>query len=166
LQLELKNYKMKKLFLLLSLLLIVVSCKPKEKVANTTIARKSNVAIKGDWKITSVTYPGSDYIKVTSFDLADSKCMVGSTWKFISNNNSGNMAMASAGCPSYETKITWYVNKEDQFILKFLDESKAKKVKEGYILKVAEQSENSFQLLDGINVGGKMVNVVYQFTKA
>ncbi len=157
---------MKKLFLLLSLVLIVVSCKPKQKVANTAIARKSNIAIKGNWSITSVTYPGSDYIKVTSFDLANSKCLVGSNWKFVSNNNSGNMSMASSGCPSYDTKITWYVNKDEQFVLKFLDDNKARKVKEGYLLKVAEQTENSFQLLDGINVGGKMVNVVYQFTKA
>jgi Lipocalin-like domain len=157
---------MKKLFLVLSLLLVVVACKPKQKVANTTIERKSNVAIKGNWTITSVTYPGSDYIKVTSFDLADSKCMVGSAWKFVSNNNSGTVSMASAGCPSYESKITWYVNKDEQFVLKFLDDNKARKVKEGYLLKVAEQSENSFQLLDGINVGGKMVNVVYQFTKS
>jgi Lipocalin-like domain len=157
---------MKKLILLLSLLILVVSCKPKQKVADTSIARKPNVAIKGNWTITSVAYPGSEYIKVTSFDLADSKCMVGSTWKFVSNNNSGTMSMEAAGCPTYETKITWYVNKQEQFILKFLDDNKARKVKEGYILKVAEQSENSFQLLDGINVGGKMVNVVYQFTKA
>lgn len=157
---------MKKVFLLVAVLVAFASCKAPQKVANTTIAHKSNVAIKGNWTITSVTYPGSDYIKVTSFDIADSKCMVGSSWKFISNNNSGNMSMASAGCPSYDTKITWYVNKEEQFILKFLDENKARKVKEGYILKVAEQSENTFQLLDGINVGGKMVNVVYQFTKA
>ena len=41
----------------------------------------------------------------------------------------------------------------------------ANKVKEGYILTVANLTETSFQLLDAINVGGKMVNVVYQFEK-
>jgi hypothetical protein len=37
-----------------------------------------------NWVISSVTYPGSEVIKVNSFQLADSKCFEGSTWKFIS----------------------------------------------------------------------------------
>jgi hypothetical protein len=32
---------------------------------------------------------------------------------------------------------------------------KKQKVRDGYILYVANQSENSFQLIDKINVGGK-----------
>ena len=42
---------------------------------------------------------------------------------------------------------------------------KAKKVREGYILYLANQSETSFQLIDRIDVGGKMTDVVYQFQK-
>ena len=76
------------------------------------------------------------------------------------------MALSAVGCDSYSADITWYINKEGRFVIKFLDEElKAKKVKQGYILTVANQTETSFQLLDGINVGGKMVNVVYQFEK-
>ena len=89
------------------------------------------MAIKGNWTITSVTYPGSDYIKVNSFQLADSKCFEGSSWKFVSVNNSGE----------------------------------AKKVRDGYVLKLAAQTEQSFQLIDKINVGTKATDVVYQFQK-
>jgi hypothetical protein len=42
---------------------------------------------------------------------------------------------------------------------------RAKKVRDGYILNVANQTENAFQLVDKINVGGKMTDVVYQFEK-
>jgi hypothetical protein len=58
------------------------------------------------------------------------------------------------------------VNKDGQFILKVLYAGeKARKVREGYILTVANQTESSFQLIDKIDVGGKMTNVVYQFNK-
>ena len=76
---------MKKNVILLFLAVVIfVGCKPKQTVTNTKLDIKSEVAIKGNWTITSVSFPGSDYIKVNSFDLADSKCFVGSNWKFIS----------------------------------------------------------------------------------
>ena len=70
---------------LVTLLLVVafVGCKPKQTVTSTQLDNKSEVAIKGNWTISSVTYPGSDYIKVNSFDLADSKCLIGSLWKIL-----------------------------------------------------------------------------------
>jgi len=43
---------------------------------------------------------------------------------------------------------------------------KLKRVREGYVLKVANVSENAFQLVDRINVGGTMADVVYQFQRA
>ena len=156
---------MKKFILLSTLCLMIFACKSKS-ATSTKLDSRSQAAIKGNWTITSVNYPSSDYIKVTSFGLADSKCFEGSTWKFISNNNKGEMALTKSDCPSFSSPITWFVNKNGQFILKVLNAGeKAKKVRDGYILNVANQTENSFQLLDKIEVGGKMTNVVYQFTK-
>jgi hypothetical protein len=102
---------------------------------------------------------------VTSFDLADSKCFIGSTWKFVSNNNKGQMTLSNPNCTSYSTPITWFINKEGQFVMKILDEAKSKTVKSGYVLNIANQTENSFQLLEKINVAGNTANVVYQFEK-
>lgn len=155
---------MKKIILISLLSVMIFSCKSKS-ATSTKLDSKSQVAIKGNWQIVSVTYPGSDVIKVTSFDLADSKCFVGSTWKFISNNNKGNMALTSPKCTAYSTPITWFINKEGQFVLKILDESKAKTIKSGYVLGVANQTESSFQLIDKINVAGKLTDVVYQFER-
>ena len=125
----------------------------------------SEIAIKGNWTLSSVSYPGSDVIKVTSFDVADSKCFIGSTWKFISNNNKGNFSLNADKCTAYSTPITWFINTKGEFVLKILDETKAKKIKEGYVLKVANQTKESFQLIDQINVAGKMTDVVYQFNR-
>lgn len=147
------------------LTLFFVSCKSKS-VTNTAVDNKTERMMKGNWVISSVTYPGSEYIKVQSFDLADSQCFEGSTWKFISNNNKGEMALMKQDCMSFSSPISWFVNKDGQFVLKVLNAGeKAKKVRNGYILNMANQTENSFQLVDKINVGGNMTDVVYQFEK-
>lgn len=156
---------MKKGLILLLLAVVFIGCKPKQTVTSTKLDNKSEVAIKGNWTISSVTYPGSDYIKVTSFEIADSKCFVGSTWKFISNNNKGEMALTNSSCTSFSSPITWYINKDGNFVMKIINETKAKKVLDGYILTVANQTETSFQLIDKANVGGKIIDVVYQFQR-
>lgn len=156
---------MKKIILLATLALLVFACKT-TSITSTKLDRPSQVDIKGDWQITSVTFPGSDYIKVNSFQIADSKCFEGSAWKFISNNNKGNVTLTKSNCPAFSSPITWFVNKEGQFILKILDAGeKARKVREGYVLSLANQTESSFQLIDRVEVGGKLTDVVYQFQK-
>ena len=150
---------MKKLLSLCMLVVLFASC--------GSLDQKSQVGLKGNWTISSVTYPGSDYIKVTSFDIADSKCFVGSAWSFISNNNKGNLSLTAttAGCPAFSSPIVWTVTKAGTFNLKITEGQKAKKVTEGYILTLKNQTESSFQLVDNVTVGGKNVEVVYSFSK-
>ncbi len=156
---------MRKLILLGVFALLILGCKSKS-ATETKLDRTSQVAMKGNWVVSSVTYPGSEYIKVNSFQLADSQCFVGSTWKFISNNNKGDMALTKSGCVSFSSPIRWFVNRDGQFVLKVLDAGeKAKKVRDGYVLKISNQTESAFQLIDKIDVGGKITDVVYQFQK-
>lgn len=156
---------MKKVFVLAALGLILVSCKSKSPV-NTNTKVSAQVDIKGEWVISSITYPGSEFIKVNSFDIADSKCFEGSKWKFISNNNEGNMSLTNVNCAAFSSPITWFVNQDKQFVLKVLQaDAKAKKVRSGYVLALANQTETSFQLVDKISVGNKQTDVVYQFSK-
>jgi len=162
---NLNTKTMKKLFLLAVLAITFASCKS-TSATNTKLDNKTERLMKGNWVISSVSYPGSEYIKVTSFQLADSKCFEGSTWKFVSNNNKGDMALTNPSCAGFSSPITWFVNKDGQFVLKVLSAGeKAKKVRDGYVLNVANQTESSFQLIDKIDVGGKMTDVVYQFQK-
>ncbi len=145
--------------------MLLFACKT-TSVTSSKLDRTSQVEIKGNWTISSVTYPGSEYIKVNSFQIADSKCFEGSTWKFISNNNKGQMALTKTDCPAFSSPITWFVNREGQFILKILDAGeKAKKVRDGYVFRLANQTAASFQLIDVINVGGQSKEITYQFEK-
>lgn len=156
---------MKKIILPGLLCFLILSCKSSSSVTSTKVDNKSERVIKGNWGIKSVTYPGSNVIKVTSFDVADSKCFVGSTWKFVANNNKGDFALNSASCAPYSTPITWFINKEGQFVIKILDENKAKTIKSGYVLSIANQTETTFQLVQKVDIAGKPTDVVYQFEK-
>ena len=164
---------MRKILTLCIITAMVFACKSKTPVETpasnapmTKLDKSAQVAMKGNWKISSVSYPGSEYILVKSFNVADSKCFIGSTWVLVSNNNKGYFTLNDSGCPNFASDITWYVNKEGQFVFKILDEGlKSKKVTTGFVLDVANQTENSFQLIDKIQVGNKPTSVVYQFEK-
>jgi hypothetical protein len=156
---------MKKILLFTIICIGLTSCKT-QSVTSTKLDNKTEVALKGNWTLSSVKYVGAEYFKVNSFDLADSKCFEGSKWAFISNNNKGNMELTNNGCTNFASPITWYVNKEGKLILKIIDAGgKAKKVRDGYILDLRNVTPNSFELVDKINVGGKLSDVVYEFIK-
>ncbi|QYJ67348.1 lipocalin family protein [Flavobacterium litorale] len=148
---------MKKILLLCVFTVLAVSC--------GSLDQKSQTGLKGNWTISQVSYPGSDYIKVNSFNIADSKCFEGSSWKFVSNNNTGTIDISKPGCPSFSSPIVWTITKEGDFTLKITEGVKAKKVAQGYYLKMRNQTENSFQLVDRVDVGGNTVDVIYQFQK-
>lgn len=144
---------MKKYVVLSVIALGIFGCKPANDV-------KSQIGLKGNWTLTSVSYP-SGY-KVTSFDVADAKCFEGSQWKFVSNNNTGTISLnGGAGCPAFEDRIVWTIGQDRTFNLKFIGDEKAKRVKEGYTLGIANQTDESFQLVDS----SSEINIVYQFQK-
>lgn len=159
---------MNRILVILLCCAVLFSCKSSSPTAsqNTRPDRSSQAGIKGNWQITNVSYPGSDYFKVNSFQIADSKCFIGSAWNFVPNNNKGTMSLNSAGCPAFSSPIVWSINKDGSFGLKIVDVGvKSKTVTQGYLLKVANQTETSFQLIDMINVGGQNKEIVYQFKK-
>jgi Lipocalin-like domain len=162
----LKFKTMKKLILLFAIVVLASSCKSTAPIVSNSIDMRSQVAIKGNWSIVSVTYVGSEMFPISPFEIADSKCFEGSNWNFVSNNDSGDMTLTKSSCKAFTSPIKWYVNKEGQFVLKFLNEGiKAKNTTQGYILEVADQTKESFKLIDNIKIGGKMTEIVYSFRK-
>lgn len=152
---------MKKI-VIVSLFFLMLCCKSNP---STKLDNKTEVGLKGNWELTSVSYPTSSYIKINSFGIADSQCFEKSTWRFVSNNK-GEMALNKVGCSTFSSAITWYVNQEGNLVLKFIGaDAKAKSVKEGYVLKVANLTSNTFQLLDTVEVAGKQTTLVYQFNR-
>ena len=166
---QLNSFRMKKLFLMLMLPVLFLACKSSAPTTNLSPKSDRSVqkVIKGNWQITNVSFPGSDYFKVTSFQIADSKCLIGSKWNFIPNDNKGNMSLTQSDCPAFSSPIVWSIDKDGKFGLKIVDPgTKARNVTQGYLLRIANQTETTFQLIDVINVEGQQKEITYQFEKA
>lgn len=157
---------MKRLLTLAVLAVVMAGCKS-TSATGTKLDNDMERKLNGSWTLTKVTNPGSDYIQVNSFQLADSKCFEGSQWKFVDNNNKGEMSLPGGGnCPSFSSPITWFINKEGQFVLKVLNAGeKAKRVRDGYVMTVANATGSSFELIDQVNIGGSNGSVRYYFQK-
>ncbi|WP_367890422.1 hypothetical protein [Polaribacter litorisediminis] len=157
---------MKKKLCILILLTAFVACKSTSTV-NTKLDQKTERMLKGNWTISTINFPGSDYLKVNSFNLEDSNCFIGSDWSFISNNNKGEMKLNSmnSNCKDFSSPITWYINKDGNFILKIINTYKAKEVNNGFVLAVKNVTATSFDLVDTINVAGDLKNITYSFRR-
>lgn len=157
---------MKKTLFFIIFLATLVGCKS-TSVVNTKLDNKTEKMLKGNWTITAVNFPGSDYLKVNSFNLGDSKCFIGSDWSFISNNNKGQMSLntADTSCKEFSSPITWYINKNGEFVLKIINNHKAKNVNNGFVLNINKVTATSFNLVDKINVAGQTKNITYTFQR-
>lgn len=132
----------------------------------STVNTKSQTQLKGDWTITDVKYMNASGLIIKTFDLADAMCFEGSTWKFIPNNNSGNFSITEGeDCPASTSNIKWSITPENKFMFKYVDGVKAKEVTTGYALTIQNQTENSFELIQDIPYEGRMVQIMYTFTK-
>lgn len=142
---------------------LTVSC----STAKTAQSNRAEfLQLKGDWQITSVDYDKNFSVK--PFDEgADAQCFVGSTWKLVPNNYTGNYTINGGGnCPSVMQPIKFEVVNGNEFKFKKLIEgSKAKAVTAGYSLNLVSQTTDSFSLEQNIPSAGENVRIVYNFSK-
>jgi hypothetical protein len=157
---------MRRTLCVLILITAIVGCKSSDLV-NTKLDNKTERMLKGSWTLTAVNLPGSDYLKVNSFNIVDSQCFIGSDWNFVPNNNKGYMQLnnINSACKNFSSPITWYINNDGKFIFKIVNKHKAKIVNSGFVLSIKNTTETSFDLVDSINVAGIIKNITYSFQK-
>jgi hypothetical protein len=126
----------------------------------------SQKKLKGTWQITDISFPERESFKIKSFQIADANCFIGSQWNFIPNNNTGNLTISKADCPQFSSPISWNINKNGIFSFKFVSRgAKSKSVKQGFKLRINNQTNNTFELIDDINVEGSQKELVYHFQR-
>jgi hypothetical protein len=126
--------------------------------------RRAQVALNGNWFLTTISFPDSESNQITSFGLVDSKCFEGSIWKFDSDANSGEMMMAKNDCSSWGSPLLWELNKENQLLLKIENaHSINQSSNTDCTLQLANQTRESFQLIEKVEHEGKIITVVYAF---
>lgn len=161
-------FAMKKNFLIGIALAIVVSSCSVSKAAH----QKRNL-LSGTWTLDDVSYENATgNFKSTIFNDAQDICFEGSDWFFRDNNSTGRYTLAeSTLCSGGDRFIRWSVverseNYTSQLQFKRIDE-KNKDISGGlgYRLNITSLTAQEMTLKSNANVDGKIVNIVYQFTK-
>lgn len=95
---------MKKMILGLLTLVFLAAC------GSSEVVRESRSTINGNWTLSSVTYPSATTeVNVLLLDDASADCFTNSSWKFVSNNNTGSYEVNGAGCDSSSRFFSWTV---------------------------------------------------------
>lgn len=158
---------MKKLLFVISAALLIASCGP-SKVA--TEARKT---FKGDWTLNSITYPNSTgTFDVTLFNDASAGCFEGSTWNFVSNNNTGYYTVQGLTCSAGERFFRWSIDEENtptgmfDFLLKPTDDNyRSTTGDQGFRLNLVSLTETAMIWEQTVTLEGKPFVIRMNFTK-
>ncbi|MCG6189556.1 lipocalin family protein [Maribellus maritimus] len=156
---------MKRNLFFLCLSLLFVACSTTKQV------RTAQKGLKGDWTLSSVTTDKGNIVSIkTLFNQASPDCFEGSSWSFVSNNNSGTYNFEGANCDNSTHSIKWFMEENDDevfFLWKFIPEGmKPKDVTAGYKLKLLSESETEFVLAQDASFEGNMMTIYYQFVKS
>ncbi len=159
---------MRKYFLIpIVSMMLIVSCSVSKD------ARGKRNLLSGTWTLNDISYENaSGNFKSVIFNDADDICFEGSEWYFRDNNSTGRYTIApSTLCNGGDRYIRWSVvereeNYTSQLQFKLIDE-KNKDISGGlgYRLNITNLTENEMTLKSNATVDGKIVNVVYSFTK-
>lgn len=93
--------KVLSLFLLLSMGFI--GCK------STQTIRQAEKTLKGNWKLTNVTYSRPGTFDVKLYNDANASCFENSVWTFVPNNNTGTYQFVNSGCDQTLKNIKWTI---------------------------------------------------------
>lgn len=158
---------MKKMMFVLTAALLIASCGP-SKVA--TEARKT---FKGDWVLNNITYPqNTGNFDVTLFNDATAGCFEGSTWSFVSNNNTGTYETQGPTCTAGERFFRWSIDEENtpsgmfDFLLKPTDDNyKSTTGDQGFRLNLRSLSDTEMVWEQTVTLEGKPFVIRMNFTK-
>ncbi len=146
--------------------LFAISCSSVKQAETDQTQRAEVLKLKGDWQIASVNYEKG--YKIKPFDEgADAQCFVGSEWKLVPNNYTGNYTInGTDSCPSVTQPIKFEITKNNEFKFKKINtDVKAKNVVSGYVLEFEKQDTNSFTLVQNVAFEGKILKVYYNFVR-
>lgn len=157
---------MKKIALMLLMLGTLVSC------GTSAIVKEANQTMKGDWVLTSITYPGNESdLKVTLFNDVSSDCLENSKWNFIANNNTGSYVPNGMTCGNETRFFRWSVqevNKETgnyDFMLKPTDADFKSATDQGFRIDIKNLDQNQMVWEQTITFEGEPFTIRMNFNK-
>lgn len=135
-------------------------------------AREKRNLLSGTWTLDDVSYEnGTGNFKSILFNDAQDICFEGSDWFFRDNNSTGRYTLASSSlCNGGDRYIRWSVvdspeNYSSQLQFKLIDEKNKDISGLGYRLNISTLTVNEMVLKSNATVDGKVINIVYKFSK-
>src|SRR5690606_28221807 len=159
---------MKKLLFVFFAAFLIASCGPSKQ------ATEARATFKGDWVLNSITYHNNQgNFNVTIFYEASASCYQGSTWSFVSNNNTRNYTLQSPDCMNPgERYFNWSIDEENtpagmfDFLLKPTDErNRSTTGNQGFRINLVQLSENSMTWEQTVTLEGSPFMIRMNFTK-
>ena len=133
--------------------------------------RDSKKTIKGDWTLSTIIFSKTGKYNVTLLNDTSKNCFEGSTWQFVTNNNTGtytiNDITCSTGIRSFVFTIQ-EVNSETglyDFLLKPTDERHKSDTNQGFRFTLKTLSDTTMQWQQTIIADGEPFIINMNFTK-
>ncbi len=156
---------MKKLILLAVVLGLFASC------ASPKTVIQSKKVIKGNWTLSDISYSEEGTFNTTLLNDASKECFENSTWRFISNNNSGVYSINDNSCLTGDRNFVFTIQEIDEatgfydFLLKPTNAKGKSETNAGFRLKLAQLSDTNMKWQQTVNAGGSPLTISMNFIK-
>ncbi len=156
---------MKKTALLFFFVGIIVSCGTPKTVI------QSKKVLKGNWILNNIDLSETGTYNIQLFRDTSKECFEGSTWRFISNNNSGVYTINNGNCPTGDRNFIFTIqemNKETglyDFLLKPTNAKHKSVDNVGFRLRLAQLSESNMRWEQTLQVDGSPFTIGMNFSK-
>tara|TARA_R110001583_G_scaffold15058_3_gene62417 strand:+ start:2424 stop:2906 length:483 start_codon:yes stop_codon:yes gene_type:complete len=157
---------MKKIIVVVFLASMVLSCGTPKTVI------QSKKVIKGYWTLNNITYSEQGTFDVTLLNDVSKECFIGSTWRFIPNNNTGVYTIIDAHCVATgERNFNFTIQEIDKetglydFLLKPTDSKNKSADNKGFRLNLTQLSEATMDWEQTVMLDGKPFKIFINFSK-
>lgn len=158
---------MKKIVFLFFSLVFFVSC------GSSRVVDEARETMRGDWQLTSITYPGNDQnVQVSLLNDIPARCLEGSTWMFVSNNNTGSYEPSGIDCDGNAQFFIWSIDGADgamgnyDLMLKPTNDNyKSELGNQGYRINLTHLSGDQMTWEQTVNFEGMPFTIKMNFNK-
>jgi hypothetical protein len=129
--------------------------------------RSKEKTIKGNWVLNKITYSKTGDYNVTIFNDASKECLEGSTWKFVSNNNTGVYTINKENCITGPREFIFVIQEinETSGYYDFLLKPKNNENNVGFRTELSQLSETNMQWQQNLTVDGTPFIINMNFIK-
>lgn len=121
--------------------------------------------------LNSITYSQPGTYNVTLLNDVSKTCFEGSSWQFVTNNNTGTYTINNTNCSTGERYFVFTIQEVDEtsglydFLLKPTDEKYNSETNQDLRLSLTALSETIMQWEQTLMVNGKPFTISMNFTK-